>query len=43
MFDALLDHDGKISIGCRNIANLRSAYIDVQAEEESELEALVES
>ena len=38
------EHDGKISIGCRNIINLRFADdIDSLAEEEQELEALVEN
>ena len=37
--DALEEHDGKVSIGGRNITNLR----DSLAEEEQELEALVES
>ena len=44
MSDALEDHDGKVSIGSRNITNLRFADdIDALAEEELELEALVES
>ena len=44
MSDALEEHDGKVSIGCRNITNLRFADgIDALAEEEQELEALVES
>ena len=44
MSDALEEHDGKVSIGGRNITNLRFADdIDAQAEEEQELEALVES
>ena len=44
MSDALEEHDGKVSIGGRNIANLRFADdIDALAEEEQELEALVES
>ena len=44
MCDALEEHDGKVSIGGRNITNLRFAYdIDALAEEERELEALVES
>ena len=43
-FDALEEHDGKVSIGGRNITNLRFADdIDALAEEEQELEALVES
>ena len=42
MSDALEEHDGKVSIGGRNITNLRFADdIDAQAEEEQELEALV--
>ena len=42
--DALEEHDGKVSIGGRNITNLRFADdIDALAEEEQELEALVES
>ena len=42
--DALEDHDGKVSIGGRNITNRRFADdIDALAEEEQELEALVES
>ena len=44
MSDALEEHDGKVSIGGRNITNLRFADgIDVLAEKEQELEALVES
>ena len=44
MSDALEEHDGKVSVGCRNITNLRFADdIDALAEEEQELEALVES
>ena len=44
MSDALEKHDGKVSIGGRNITNLRFADdIDAVAEEEQELEALVES
>ena len=44
MSDALEEHDGKVSIGGRNITNLHFAdNIDVLAEEEQELEALVES
>ena len=43
MSDALEEHDGKVSIGGRNITNLRFADdIDNLAEEEQELEALVE-
>ena len=42
--DALEEHDGKVSIGGRNITNLRLADdIDAPTEEEQELEALVES
>ena len=38
------EHDGKVSIGGRNITNLRFADdIDALAEEKQELEALVES
>ena len=44
MSDALEKHDWKVSIGGRNITNLRFADdIDALAEEEQELEALVES
>ena len=44
MSDALEEHDGKVSIGGRNITNLRFADdIDALVEEEQELEALVES
>ena len=44
MFDALEEHDGKISIGGRNTTNLRFAVaIDALAEEEQEIEALVVS
>ena len=44
MSDALEEHDGKVSIGGRNITNPRFADdIDALAEEEQELEALVES
>ena len=44
MTDALEEHDGKVSIGGRNITNLGFAIdIDALAEEEQELEALVES
>ena len=44
MSDALEEHDGKVSIGGRNITNLRFADdIDALAEEEPELEVLVES
>ena len=43
MSDALEEHDGKVSIGDRNITNLQFADdIDALAEEEQELEALVE-
>ena len=44
MPDALEEHHGKVSIGGRNINNLRFADdIDALAEEEPELEALLES
>ena len=45
MSDALESHDGKVSVGGRNIINLRFAddMIDALAEEEQELEALGES
>ena len=44
MSDALEEPDGKVSIGGRNINNLRFAVdIGALAEEEQELEALVES
>ena len=44
MSDALEEHDGKVSIGGRNITNLRFADdLDALAEEEQGLEALVES
>ena len=44
MSDALEEHDEKVSIGERNITNLRFADdIDTLAEEEQELEALAES
>ena len=43
MSDALEKHDGKVSIGGRNITNLRFADdIDALTEEEQELEALIE-
>ena len=43
MSDGLEEHDGKVSIGGRNINNLRFAdYIDALAEEEQEQEASVE-
>ena len=43
MSDALEEHDGKVSIGGRNIINLRFPDdIDTLAEEEQELDALVE-
>ena len=35
------EHDGKVSIGGRNITNLQ--FADALAEEEQELKALVES
>ena len=42
--DALEEHDGKVRIGGRNITNLRfSNDVNALAEEEQELEALVES
>ena len=42
--NALEEHDGKVSIGGRNITNLQFANdIDAEAEEEQELEVLVES
>ena len=42
--DALEEHDMKVSVGGRNITNLQFADdIDALAEEEQELEALVES
>ena len=44
MSDVLEEHDGRVTIGGRNITNLRFADdIDALAEEEQELEALVES
>ena len=44
MSDALEEHDGKVSIGGRNITNPWFADDkDALAEEEQELEALVES
>ena len=44
IFNIFLEHDGKVSIGGRNFTNLRFADdIDALAEEEQELEALVES
>ena len=44
MSNALEEHDGKVSIGGRNITNLRFADdTDALAEEEQELEALIES
>ena len=44
MSDALEKHDGKVSLGGRNITNLRFIDdIDALAEEEQEVEALVES
>ena len=42
MSDVLEEHDGKVSIGGRNITNLRFADdIEALAEEEQELEALL--
>ena len=44
MSDALETHDGKVSMSGRNITNLQFVDdIDALAEEEQELEALVES
>ena len=44
MSDALEEHDGKVSIGGRNITNLRFAdNTDALAEKKQELEALLES
>ena len=44
MSDTLEEHEGKVRIGGRNINNLRFVDdTDVLAEEEQELEALVES
>ena len=44
MSDALEKHDGKVSLGGRNITNLRFADdIDALAEEEQKVEALEES
>ena len=44
MSDALEKHDGKVSIGGRKITSLRFADdTDALAEEQQELEALVES
>ena len=44
MPDALKEHDGKVSIGGRNITNLLFAEdTDALAEEEQEVEALNES
>ena len=44
MSDSLAEHDGKVSIGGRNITNLRFTNdMDALAEGEQELEALVES
>ena len=44
MSDTLEEHDGKVSIGGRNITNLRFADdIDAAAVEEQEIESLVES
>ena len=43
MSDALIEHDGKVSICGRNITNLRFADdIDALAEEKQELDVLVE-
>ena len=44
MSNALEEHEGKVSLGGRNITSLRFADDrDALAEEEQELEALVES
>ena len=44
MSDALEEHDGKVSMGGRNIVSLQFADdIDALAEEEKELEALAGS
>ena len=44
MSDALEEHDGKVNLDGRNITDLRFADdIDALAEEEQELEALIES
>ena len=44
MSDALEEHDGKVSIGGRNITNLLFADdIDALAEEEQDLEVIVAS
>ena len=44
MSDALEDYDGKVIIGGRTITNLRfTDDIDALAEEQQELEVLVES
>ena len=43
MSDALEEHDGKVSIGRRNITNRFADDIDALAEKEQELEALEES
>ena len=44
MSDSLAEHDGKVSIGGRNITNLRfTNNMDALAEGEEELEALIES
>ena len=44
MSDALEEHNGKVNTRGRNITNMRFADdIDALAEEEQELEALVES
>ena len=44
MFDALKEHDGKVSKGASNITNLLFADdTDALAEEEQEVEALNES
>ena len=43
MSDALEEHDGKVSLGARNITNMQFADdMDTLIKEEQELEALVE-
>ena len=42
MSDTLEEHDGKVSIGCKNVTNLGFANdIDAQAEDKQELKALI--
>ena len=43
MSDALEEHDGKVSIGGRNITSLRFTDAVAEEEQEQELQALVES